>query len=1087
MANKKILEIVVKDKATPAVKKIDKSLKDTGKQAKKTGEEMNSAIGNVSPRIGGLINQVKNIGTSFKALAVGAGVGAIAAVGSLFVMATKKGAEFAKQMSTLKAVSGATDIEMSKLSNSAKDLGSSTQFTANEVGELQTEFAKMGFSTKQILASTEATLDLAASLEVGLAEAAMLAGSTVNSFGLEAKDTQKVVDILAKSTSESALDFSSLTEAFKNVAPAAKATNRSVEETSALLAVLANNGIKGGRAGTQLSKAFVDLNKKGIPLNDALDKIKNSSNGLKTAMQLAGERGGKALLVLADKRPQIEALTKSFENSAGAAKEMAEVRLDNLAGDTTKLSSAWEGFLLAIEDGEGLFMSIARGVVQATTSLLNFITPTETLSDSLKKERLELFKTKGELDRLDEKMKDTTLSEEDLQKAQQDRVSVISELKLQYPKYLEDIDAETTSTEDLKKAIDQVNESLVNKLILQEKEEEILEQAEKTKDATLKKLEKEDILREKVAALQQKYADLEINIQETDPVKFREELIKLQEKEFNNFQEGNKQLKLSTSQRGKLGKEIATLLHQTQSLQSAETDLKEEQEEANKQFTEKEALMKRLGIETEETTVKTIENANANAEITAETRDLIKEQEKLLDQAKKLPQSTEAELVVKNKSIEVINNEIKRLKSLGVEKAKQIKKSKEEIKDIDLRIEAKNNLAINEKRFNAEQIQDELLKLQKLKEIDKEEQALESARLQSVIKSAKKGSQKKIDAELALDNFLEKSRQKNINRNNQISKLKDKADADEIKKQDKQWNMLQELQNTAQEQELLLLAQQFDIKDELAAGNHELELALKIERLDQIQAINEKYLEIDKQKKKDAREWETLSELEKQDLIVEAAQNTLNIIGDIAAMQQEKFDNNNREILAAHEELNAKILANDSLTEEQKQQQLKESSDAKNKLIAENNRQAKKAFDLQKKVSIASAIIDTFMSATAAFRSLAGIPVVGPVLGGIAAAAAVTAGMLNIQKIKNTKFEGAAAIPAPATAPAPATGGGATSPSGGGTSPSQPPSFNVVGQSGFNQVAGALGSQPPVQAYVVAGNVTTAQQLNNNTIQQATF
>jgi len=55
------------------------------------------------------------------------------------------------------------------------------------------------------------------------------------------------------------------------------------------------------------------------------------------------------------------------------------------------------------------------------------------------------------------------------------------------------------------------------------------------------------------------------------------------------------------------------------------------------------------------------------------------------------------------------------------------------------------------------------------------------------------------------------------------------------------------------------------------------------------------------------------------------------------------------------------------------------------------------------------------------------------------------------------------------------------------TSPTQAPSFNVVGQSGFNQIAGALGQQPPTQAFVVAGDVTTAQQLQNNTITQATF
>ena len=211
----KVVKVILKaetGKADANLNKVNKSLKTTEKQAKKSSGAMSSAFDALPASIQGAIGQVKNLGTSFKALAVGGGVAAIAGLGSLFVMATKKGAEFAKQMSTLEAVSGASSAEMDKMANSAKELGASTQFTAKQVGELQTEFAKMGFSTDQILASTEATLGLAASMEVGLAEAATLAGSTVNAFGLKAEDTQRVVDILAKSTSSSALDFNSLTE-----------------------------------------------------------------------------------------------------------------------------------------------------------------------------------------------------------------------------------------------------------------------------------------------------------------------------------------------------------------------------------------------------------------------------------------------------------------------------------------------------------------------------------------------------------------------------------------------------------------------------------------------------------------------------------------------------------------------------------------------------------------------------------------------------------------------------------------------------------------------------------------------------------
>ena len=114
--------------------------------------------------------------------------------------------------------------------------------------QLQTEFAKLGFSTKEILASTKATLDLAASLDVGLGEAASIAGSTLRAFGLEAEETQRVVDVMSSSTSKSALDYESLRESLKLVAPTSRAMNVSIEETTALLATLADNGLKGSIA-----------------------------------------------------------------------------------------------------------------------------------------------------------------------------------------------------------------------------------------------------------------------------------------------------------------------------------------------------------------------------------------------------------------------------------------------------------------------------------------------------------------------------------------------------------------------------------------------------------------------------------------------------------------------------------------------------------------------------------------------------------------------------------------------------------------------------------------------------------------------
>ena len=139
----------------------------------------------------------------------------------------------------------------------------------------------------------------------------------------------------------------------------------------------------------------------------------------------------------------------------------------------------------------------------------------------------------------------------------------------------------------------------------------------------------------------------------------------------------------------------------------------------------------------------------------------------------------------------------------------------------------------------------------------------------------------------------------------------------------------------------------------------------------------------------------------------------------------------------------------------------------------ESKEQQKKAFKVQKAANIAQATVDTFSSAIAAYKSQASIPVVGPVLGGIAAAAAVSAGLLNIKKISQQRFESGGGT----------DGGGADfAPSGGGA---QAPQFNVVGDSGINQLASL--QQEPVQAFVVSGEVTTAQALDRNRVQNATL
>jgi hypothetical protein len=134
---------------------------------------------------------------------------------------------------------------------------------------------------------------------------------------------------------------------------------------------------------------------------------------------------------------------------------------------------------------------------------------------------------------------------------------------------------------------------------------------------------------------------------------------------------------------------------------------------------------------------------------------------------------------------------------------------------------------------------------------------------------------------------------------------------------------------------------------------------------------------------------------------------------------------------------------------------------------------AKRAFQVQKAANIATALITTYQNATSAYASqFTPIPTPdSPIRGGIAAGIAVASGLANVAKISQQKFEGGSA----------AGGGG-----GGGSSiPSVAPSFNVVGNSGFNQLAQI--QQTPMQAYVVSGEVTSAQALDRNRVKNATL
>lgn len=280
--------------------------------------------------------------------------------------------DFNSAMADTKAITGATGKEFKKLSDSAKELGRSTKFTAVEVAKLQKEFSKLGFTTKEILNVSEATLDLAAATGTDLARAAEVAGITLRQFGIETKETKRVVDVMTKSFTSSALDMEKFAEAMKLAGPAARASNISLERTTAMLGLLADAGISGTMAGTALRTLMLRLGAGAGTLTEKIKKLQEKGLDLAGATEEVQRRAATALIVLANGVDTIDGFTDALENAGGTAEEMADIQLDTLRGAVTILNSAWDGLIQAIATSETDFF-VFKAVIRAMADDLNMM------------------------------------------------------------------------------------------------------------------------------------------------------------------------------------------------------------------------------------------------------------------------------------------------------------------------------------------------------------------------------------------------------------------------------------------------------------------------------------------------------------------------------------------------------------------------------------------------------------------------------------------------------------------------------------------------------------------------------------------
>lgn len=262
--------------------------------------------------------------------------------------AVRTAADYNRAQATLGAIVGKNTAAFKQLTEQSRELGQTTIFTATSVSEAQLEIAKLGFSADRTASIIESSADIAAIFGGSIEDVGKTIAATLNQFGLEAEQSGDVADLMALAFRDSALDISKFREAMKNVGPTAKANNLSLEKTTAVLAVLANNAVDGSLGGTKLRSALSDLAKDSPDVAKALEKLEGGTLSYAELLDLLNKRAALVGAILQDQGDEVEAMEQKMKGAAGTTKELAAALEGELFFNVERLRAATESLGISI-------------------------------------------------------------------------------------------------------------------------------------------------------------------------------------------------------------------------------------------------------------------------------------------------------------------------------------------------------------------------------------------------------------------------------------------------------------------------------------------------------------------------------------------------------------------------------------------------------------------------------------------------------------------------------------------------------------------------------------------------------------------
>lgn len=310
------------------------------------------------------------------------------------IEATKVFAEFERAMVRVGAVTNSLGTEaFAGLTERAKDLATTTEFTARQVADAMGFMGMAGMDVNKIYESTPAVLQLASAGMVDVASAADTVTNIMAGYGIEAKDLTKANNVLVATFTGSNTSLQSLGQSFKYAGSVAKNAGVEFREAAAVIGLMGNAGIQADMAGTALRGAIIKLLKPtdegaeimrryGIEVKDSTGKLKSMveifrelepiADDSALMVDLFGLRAGPGLqAALSQGSGALEKLIDKIDNAGNIAERIAQAQLDTLDGKIKIMKSAFEGLQIAV--GEALGPATEK-MVKNMTIIFNDLT-----------------------------------------------------------------------------------------------------------------------------------------------------------------------------------------------------------------------------------------------------------------------------------------------------------------------------------------------------------------------------------------------------------------------------------------------------------------------------------------------------------------------------------------------------------------------------------------------------------------------------------------------------------------------------------------------------------------------------------------